>query len=249
MFIESMMLSNHLIFCHHLLHSFPASRSFPMRRLFTSGGQSIRNSALASVLPMNIRGWFPLGLTDLNSLQPRDSKESSPAPQFGNINSSVLSLLYDPTLHICTWLLEKPQLWLYGPLSAKWCLCFLICCLCQCKLLSHKNCNENVILARVLLWSLGSTFKLIQVVGWIQFLVCCSFEYLWIFPSLTFTSSFERAHQIESSLFTVKGSYYIKYAYWKVIILWSISEFCLLHRAYWKRFVILSMDQTSRISR
>ena len=150
---------------------------------------------------------------------------------------------------MCTWLLEKPQLWLYGPLSAKWCLCFLICCLCQCKLLSHKNCNENVILARVLLWSLGSAFKLIQVVGWIQFLVCCSFEYLCIFPSLTFTSSFERAHQIESSLFTVKGSYYIKYAYWKVIILWSISEFCLLHRAYWKRFVILSMDQTSRISR
>ena len=98
MFIESMMLSNHLIFCHHLLHSFSASRSFPMSRLFTSGGQSIRNSALASVLPMNIRGWFPLGLTGLNSLQPRDSKESSLAPQFGSINSSVLSLLYDPAL-------------------------------------------------------------------------------------------------------------------------------------------------------
>ena len=31
--------------------------------------------------------------------------------------------------HICTWLLEKPQLWLSGPLSAKWCLCFLIHCL------------------------------------------------------------------------------------------------------------------------
>ena len=31
--------------------------------------------------------------------------------------------------HICTWLLEKPWLWLYRPLSAKWCLCFLICCL------------------------------------------------------------------------------------------------------------------------
>ena len=92
-----MMLSNHLIFCHHL-HSFSASRSFPMIWLFTSGGQSIRNSALASVLPMNIQGWFPLGLTGLNSLQPRDSKESSSAPQFGSINSSVLSLLYDPTL-------------------------------------------------------------------------------------------------------------------------------------------------------
>ena len=30
--------------------------------------------------------------------------------------------------YICTWLLEKPYLWLYGPFSAKWCLCFLICC-------------------------------------------------------------------------------------------------------------------------
>ena len=45
------------------LQSFPASRSFPMRQFFTSGGQSIGASAL--VLPMNIQGWFPLGLTDL----------------------------------------------------------------------------------------------------------------------------------------------------------------------------------------
>ena len=47
--------------------SFPASGSFPMSQLFTSGGQSIRASA--SVLPMNIQGCFPLGLTDLISLQ------------------------------------------------------------------------------------------------------------------------------------------------------------------------------------
>ena len=43
--------------------SFPASGSFPMSQLFTSGCQSI--GASASVLPMNIQGWFPLGLTDL----------------------------------------------------------------------------------------------------------------------------------------------------------------------------------------
>ena len=49
--------------------SFPASGSFPMSQFFTSGGQSIRISASASVLPMNIQGWFPLGLTDLISLQ------------------------------------------------------------------------------------------------------------------------------------------------------------------------------------
>ena len=50
------------------LQSFPASGSFPMSWLFTSGGQSIGTSALASVLPMNIQGWFPLGLIGLISL-------------------------------------------------------------------------------------------------------------------------------------------------------------------------------------
>ena len=48
--------------------SFPASGSFLMSWLFASGGQSIRVAALASVLPMNIQGWFPLGLTGLISL-------------------------------------------------------------------------------------------------------------------------------------------------------------------------------------
>ena len=49
--------------------SFPASGFFPMRQLFASGGQSIGASASASVLPMNIQGWFPLGLTGWISLQ------------------------------------------------------------------------------------------------------------------------------------------------------------------------------------
>ena len=49
------------------LQSFPASGFFPMGRLLTSGGQSI--GASASVFPMNIKGWFPLGLTGLISLQ------------------------------------------------------------------------------------------------------------------------------------------------------------------------------------
>ena len=49
--------------------SFPVSGSFPMSRLFTSGGQSIGTSTSASVLPMNIQGWFPWGLTGLISLQ------------------------------------------------------------------------------------------------------------------------------------------------------------------------------------
>ena len=50
------------------LQSFPASESFPVSRLFSSGGQSFGASASASVLPMNIQGWFPLGLTCLISL-------------------------------------------------------------------------------------------------------------------------------------------------------------------------------------
>ena len=48
--------------------SFPASGSFPMSQLFTSGGQSIGASASISVLPMNIQDWCPLGLIDLTSL-------------------------------------------------------------------------------------------------------------------------------------------------------------------------------------
>jgi len=45
------------------LQSFPASGSFPMSELFTSGSQGFGGSASASVLPKNIQGWFPLGLT------------------------------------------------------------------------------------------------------------------------------------------------------------------------------------------
>ena len=51
------------------LQSFPASGSFPMSWLFTSGGQNIGVSASASVLPMNVQDWFPLGLTSWISLE------------------------------------------------------------------------------------------------------------------------------------------------------------------------------------
>ena len=71
---------------------FPASGSFPMSWLFTSGGQSIGASASALFLPMNIQGWFPLRWQVWSSYCQRDSQESSPAPQFESINSSALSL-------------------------------------------------------------------------------------------------------------------------------------------------------------
>ena len=110
------------------LQSFPASGSFPMSRLFTSGGQSIVASALPSVLPMNVRDWFPLELTGLISLQSRGLSRV-----FSNITVQKHQFLDAqplwPNCHIHTWLLEKPQLWLYRPLLAKWCRCFLICCL------------------------------------------------------------------------------------------------------------------------
>ena len=76
--------------------SFPASRSLSTTRFFTLGGQS--TGASTSVLPMNIKSWFPLRLTGLTSLLPRDSQGSSPTPQFGGISSLALSLLYGPTL-------------------------------------------------------------------------------------------------------------------------------------------------------
>ena len=53
------------------LQSFPASGSFIMNQLFASGGQSTGASASASILPINIQGWFPLGLTGLIFLQPK----------------------------------------------------------------------------------------------------------------------------------------------------------------------------------
>ena len=59
MSIESVMPFNHLIFCCPLLlltSIFPSIRDFPVSRLFTSGGQSIKASAAASVLPVNIQG-------------------------------------------------------------------------------------------------------------------------------------------------------------------------------------------------
>ena len=71
MSIESVMPSNHHILCRplRLLPSiFIASLSFAVSQLFTSGGQSIGVSASASVLPVNIQGWFPLRLTGLISL-------------------------------------------------------------------------------------------------------------------------------------------------------------------------------------
>ena len=80
------------------LQSFPASWSFPMSQFFASGGQSIGVLASASILPMNVQDWSPLGWTGWISLQSKGLLESSPTPQFKSINSLALSFLYSPTL-------------------------------------------------------------------------------------------------------------------------------------------------------
>ena len=62
-------ISSSIIPFSYCLHSFPASGYFPMSHFFTSGGQNIGVSASASVLPMNIQDWSPLGWTDWISFQ------------------------------------------------------------------------------------------------------------------------------------------------------------------------------------
>ena len=95
-----------------------------MSHFFSSSGQSIGVSASAPFLPVNIQGWFPLGLTRWISLQSKGllrafSSTTVWKHQFFGIQSSLWS-----NSHIHTWLLEKPQLELYRSLSAKWCLLF-----------------------------------------------------------------------------------------------------------------------------
>ena len=92
--VELVMLSNHLSSCPQ---SFPASGYFPISQLFTSDSQSI--GASASVLPVNIQGWFPLGLTGLISLQ---SKGFSSLLQHHSLKASII-LLCCPSTKTPVW--------------------------------------------------------------------------------------------------------------------------------------------------
>ena len=90
------------------LQSFPASGSFPVSQFFTSRGQSTGVSASASVLPMNIQDWFPLGLTGLISMPSRGISRvfSNITVQKHQFFGAKLSLFSNS--HIHTWLLEIP---------------------------------------------------------------------------------------------------------------------------------------------
>ena len=89
------------------LQSFPASGSFPKSQFFASGGQRFAASASASVLPMNIQDWFPLGLTGLISLQSKGLSRvfSTSIVQKHQFFGAQLSLWSNS--HIHTWLLEN----------------------------------------------------------------------------------------------------------------------------------------------
>ena len=89
------------------LQSFPASWSFPVSHFFTSGGQSIGVSASASVLPMNVQDWFPLGWTDWISLQSKGLSRVFSNTTVRKHRSSDAQLSLWSNSHIHTWLLEK----------------------------------------------------------------------------------------------------------------------------------------------
>ena len=100
MSIESVMPSNHLIICHPLLllaSTVPSVRVFSNESLHISG-KSIRVSASALVLPMNIQDLFPLGWTGFDLLAVEGTLKSPLQPQFKSINSLVLGFPYSPTL-------------------------------------------------------------------------------------------------------------------------------------------------------
>ena len=87
--------------------SFPSSGSFLMSQLFTSGGHSIGASASASVLPMSVKGWFPLGLTGLTSLLSKGLSRvfSNTTVKKHQFFGALLFLL--SSSHILIWQLEK----------------------------------------------------------------------------------------------------------------------------------------------
>ena len=91
-------ISSSVILFSSCLQSFPASGFFPMSWLFASSIQSIGASVSASVPPMNIQDWFPLGWTGLISLQSKGLSRVFSNTTVQKHHSSALNFLYSPTL-------------------------------------------------------------------------------------------------------------------------------------------------------
>ena len=99
--------------------SLPASESFPMSQLFAWGGQSIRVSALESILPKNTQDWSPLEWTGWISLQSKGLSRVFSNTTVQNHPFFIAQLSSQSNSHIHTWPLEKPWPWLDGPLLSK----------------------------------------------------------------------------------------------------------------------------------
>ena len=117
------------------LQSFPASGSFQMSQLFTSGGQRIGASAPASVLPMNIQGWFPLGFTGLISLLSKGptrvfSSTTVQKHQFFGTQPSLWSKSYPhmttgKTVALTTWTFVSKVMFLPFSMLSRFVIAFL----------------------------------------------------------------------------------------------------------------------------
>ena len=101
-------ISSSIIPFDSCLQSFPASGPFPTSQLFLSGDQSIGRSASASVLPNNIQGWFPLGLTGFISLQSEGLSRVFSSTTVQKHQLSSTQPFFISSSHIHTRLLEKP---------------------------------------------------------------------------------------------------------------------------------------------
>ena len=100
-------ISSSVITFSSCLQLFPALGSFPMSQFFASAGQSIGVSASASVLPMNIQDWFPLGWTGLISLQSKGFSRVFSSTTVQKHQFFGPQFFLESKSHIHTWLLEK----------------------------------------------------------------------------------------------------------------------------------------------
>ena len=131
MCIESVMLSNHLILCHPLLllpSIFPSNKVFSNDSALRIRWPKYWSLSFSVSLSNNYSGLISFRIDWFDLLAVKGTLKS--LLQDHNSKASILwHSAFFMVSQICTWLPEKSWLWLYGPLLAKWYLCFLIHCL------------------------------------------------------------------------------------------------------------------------
>ena len=128
MSIESVVLANHLILCHPLIllpPILPSIRVFSNESALCIRWPKYQSFSLSSSPSNESSGLISLRVDWFDLLAVQGSLKHH------NLKAPILqcSAFFMSNSRICTQLLEKPDLWLYGPLSAKWYLYFFICCL------------------------------------------------------------------------------------------------------------------------